>query len=371
MLGAYRGLKVDAVPVAPEFWYYYPAKLLGVDMIEFQREVPFHEALKKTFERFACEGWGIAFAPSAMDADASQTTERYVDDSVLHSRTTCRVGAQKFHFATHYSKDEPAWVVERPIKDLGTDLVPWMDFLLGNDPAQLDFAPMQRAWVEVGESYLLEAWLGVPFFDFYAGQREGGFETALFDFINPDLRGYLVKLRERYQRRLVALVSAVARATNFESFCIGCSWSCVSLIGPELWREWDKPIITAVAEAVHEHGGLLHIHFHGKSAAVLADFPETGVDCVCPFERPPGGDVEGVDGLRAVRTALSDRVTMNGNVHTVETLIRGGPSDVRREVEEIREAFCGSNRYIIGTGDQVGRETPEENIRAMIEAGRI
>ena len=58
---------------------------------------------------------------------------------------------------------------------------------------------------------------------------------------------------------------------------------------------------------------------------------------------------------------------MNGNVHTVETLIRGRPADARREVREILEAFRGNPRVIIGTGDQVGRETPEENLHAMIE----
>lgn len=57
MLNAYRGIACDRSPVAPEFWYYYPAKLLGVDMIEFQRNVPFHQALKTTFETFGCEGW--------------------------------------------------------------------------------------------------------------------------------------------------------------------------------------------------------------------------------------------------------------------------------------------------------------------------
>jgi len=68
-----------------------------------------------------------------------------------------------------------------------------------------------------------------------------------------------------------------------------------------------------------------------------------------------------------VRAALDERVTFNGNVHTVETLIRGKPADVRREVSQIREAFAGSSRLIIGTGDQVGRETPDENIAAMVE----
>jgi uroporphyrinogen-III decarboxylase len=63
---------------------------------------------------------------------------------------------------------------------------------------------------------------------------------------------------------------------------------------------------------------------------------------------------------------------MNGNVHTVETLIRGTPVDVRREVREVLAAFAGNPRVIVGTGDQVGRETPEENLRALIaEAQRL
>ena len=61
---------------------------------------------------------------------------------------------------------------------------------------------------------------------------------------------------------------------------------------------------------------------------------------------------------------------MNGNVHTVEALIRGTPETVRREVLEIAEAFQGEPRLIIGTGDQVGVETPDENIASMVETAR-
>jgi len=67
---------------------------------------------------------------------------------------------------------------------------------------------------------------------------------------------------------------------------------------------------------------------------------------------------------------LGGKVTMNGNIHTVETLIRGNTADVRREVREVREAFAGNPRVILGTGDQVGRETPEENLYAMIDEAK-
>jgi uroporphyrinogen-III decarboxylase len=100
---------------------------------------------------------------------------------------------------------------------------------------------------------------------------------------------------------------------------------------------------------------------------VLNDLAALGLDCICPFERPPGGDVIQ---LASVRVALADCTTFNGNVHTVDTLIRGTKDDVLNEVSEIIDEFNGSPRIIIGTGDQVGAETPDENIYSMIETVR-
>ena len=59
MLNAYRGVFSDRVAIAPEFWCYYPAKVLGVDMID-ESEVltpadPFNHVDKKKFEiPFVC-----------------------------------------------------------------------------------------------------------------------------------------------------------------------------------------------------------------------------------------------------------------------------------------------------------------------------
>ena len=369
MLNAYRGIANDRPAVAPELWYYYPAKLLGVDMIRFLREVPFHQALKTTFETFGCEGWGVAFAGVPNDRVTSRDRETWLDADTLEVRTTQKTPAGELTTAMRYSKEEPSWAVERAVKELARDLPAWEIAALGGNPEEMDVSNLTKAWQEVGESYLLEAWIGVPFFDAFANAREGGFETGVFDFLNPELEPELERLQEKYQDWIVRLARVICERTPLESLCIGCSWSCNSLIGPALWRRWDKPVIQAVADEVHRHGKLLHIHFHGKCLETVADFAEIGIDCVCPFERPPGGDVTGLAELQTVERLLHGRTTMNGNVHTVNTLIRGTPADVRREVAEIREAFRGNPRLIIGTGDQVGRETPEENLRAMIEAG--
>lgn len=370
MLNAYRGIASDRIAVAPEFWYYYPAKLLGLDMIEFMRDVPFHQALKTTFETFDCEGWGVAFAGIPNDQVTSTSTERWIDDNTLQTRTETTTPRGALTATSQISRDEPCWSTERPIKDLARDLPAWEMAALGGDPEDCDSAALLKAWQEVGDAYLLEAWLGVPFFDFFAGAREGGFEQGIFDVMDPDLQPKLEELQERYIDRMVRLARVICRKTPLESLCIGCSWSCNSLLGPTLWRKWDKPVIKAVADEIHSHDRLLHVHFHGTCMETVADFSEMGINCVCPFERPPGGDIVGLEGLRKVAKLLNGKTTMNGNVHTVETLIRGTPEDVRHEVRQIREAFKGNHRVILGTGDQVGRETPEENLRAMIEEAK-
>jgi hypothetical protein len=362
MLNAYRGAFSDRWPVAPEFWYYYPAKVLGVSLVEFEREIPFWQALQATFKKFGTEGWGAAF-PDVHNPDVETRKElvKITEDQYRETTLTWYRG-DLYQSSKVYSLGDPSWVVEYPVKE-PESLAGWIDMALSphND---YQFEGINQAHCGVGEDYLLELWTGVPFFDFMAGSM--GFEKTLFYFLAEDEQK-LMSYRQRYIDYQKEFVDKAIENTPFEAYAIGCSYSCNSLIGPRMWRKWDKPYIQAITDELHRHDKLVHIHFHGQSRQTLADFAEIGIDCVCPFERPPGGDIHGLEGLKEVRERLAGRVTMNGNVHTVETLIRGQAEDVRREVKQIKEVFAGSPRLIIGTGDQVGKETPEENIWAMVE----
>jgi uroporphyrinogen-III decarboxylase len=174
----------------------------------------------------------------------------------------------------------------------------------------------------------------------------------------------------RYTEYKLNLTRKICSETKYESFFIGCNYSCVSVLGPQLWRKYDKPFIKDIANEIHKQGRLLHIHFHGKSMPVLDDLAELGVDCICPFERSPGGDVDTIEDLTKVRKTLDGRTTFNGNIHTVNTLIFGKPEQARSEVKDVKQAFAGSPRLIIGTGDQVCAGTKEDVLYAMIDEAK-
>ena len=366
MLAAYQGRFSDVVPVAPEFWYYVPARLMGLPMYQFELEVPHWQALQTTFKHYQTEGWGIVAPAAPRDWDGNQHTSvtRRIDDERFEVLHTLERAGQRLTSRTIMDAHEPSWLVERYVKDFDADWPLYAHSALV-PPEGLDWQPVQKALDAVGEDYLLEVFAGSPFIDFAGGQRQGGLEQIIVDLMEHE--DELRDLQQRHIENVVGTIRAAFANTNAKSIFIASSWSSLSLLSPRIWRKWEKPLLEAAIRATHECGGLIHHHFHGRCMGILNELAGLGLDCICPFERPPGGDVTDV---RVVRQALNEHTTFNGNVHTVDTLIRGTPADVEREVTEIMQAFEGSPRLIVGTGDQVGGETPEENIHAMIDTAR-
>jgi len=362
MLNAYLGQWSDCRVVAPEFWYYLPARVMGLDMVTFAREVPHWKALQETFRHYQTEGWGIVAPAQPNPAVESTSTFESLGEGRYQQRIITRTRYGTLSDCRMYDVKEPSWHVERPIKNLAQDYDAWLETAF--PPLELmDFTEAHHALQAVGEDYLLEVMVGGMFFDFMAqpmGMEEGVMALA-------DHEDRYLALQQRFNEHMTEKTRLICEQTADAPIFIACSWSCASLMGPNLWRRWDLPGVKAIVDEAHRHGRLVHIHYHGKIMDNLPDLIETGVDCICPFERLPGGDVTD---LALVRRMLGGAITMNGNVHTVERLIRGCPADVEREVQEIGEAFAGEPRLIIGTGDQVGGETPDENIHAMVEASR-
>jgi len=72
--------------------------------------------------------------------------------------------------------------------------------------------------------------------------------------------------------------------------------------------------------------------------------------------------------LGKMKREFGRRLALKGNLHTTTVMLRMDASGVMREARRCLDAAMDGGGYILSTGDQCGRDTPEENIVALTEA---
>ena len=85
-----------------------------------------------------------------------------------------------------------------------------------------------------------------------------------------------------------------------------------------------------------------------------------------PLEVPPMGDCD----LAELKKRYGSKIVLKGNLHTTEVMLRGSVDDVVRASKKAIDDAGKGGGFILSTGDQCGRDTPDENIRAMVEMAR-
>jgi len=92
---------------------------------------------------------------------------------------------------------------------------------------------------------------------------------------------------------------------------------------------------------------------------------ETDLDCINPLEIAPMGDCD----LAELKREHGGRIALMGNLHTTEVMLQGTPVDVEHASREAIEAAGEGGGFILSTGDQCGRDTPDDNGRRERETG--
>ncbi len=214
MLAAYKGQPVDQIPVAPEFWYYIPSRVLGIPMYQLELEVPHWQALQATFRHYGCEGWGIVQPAIPENWGYPQTTTiRRVSDDKFESHSEILTDQFTLSARTIYDSFEPSWQTERYIKDFHLDW-PVYEAQVLVPPENLDWKPVRKALECVGDDYLLEVFVGFPFIDFAGEQRQGGLAQVIADLY--DQAEEMEQLQQRYIDYMVAKTKAVFKDSRQE-----------------------------------------------------------------------------------------------------------------------------------------------------------
>lgn len=137
--------------------------------------------------------------------------------------------------------------------------------------------------------------------------------------------------------------------------------------GPEIFRDISLPVLQAVTALCKKHGVLTHLHACGKEyELVKMAAQESDLDSIEPLEPPPMGDCD----LAQLKREFGSRIALKGNLHTTDVMLRGTPEEVERAAKWCIDVAAEGGGYVLSTGDQCGRDTPDENLRTLVEVAR-
>ena len=181
---------------------------------------------------------------------------------------------------------------------------------------------------------------------------------------NPDKHDRWAEERVREVEKRFELIMKMEDKPDF--LCVGGSGTLV-LQSPKIFRQLAFPAVKRAVELASSVGIPTHIHSCGpekKLVKIMAE--ETNLTIIDPLEIPLMGDCN----LKELKELYGDKIVLKGNIHTTDVMLLGTTDEVKDACKKAIDDAGAGGRFILSTGDQCGRDTPHENLFAMIETAR-
>jgi uroporphyrinogen decarboxylase len=134
------------------------------------------------------------------------------------------------------------------------------------------------------------------------------------------------------------------------------------LIPPEMYIRYALPYEKSVVEVAHRAGLPYTLHICGNTDLILEAMLETGADAI---------ELDYKTDIVKIADVFAGKATLIGNIDPSGILALGTPEDVRIKTSELLKIMGPSNRFILNAGCAIPAETPEANLRAMLEVAGI
>jgi len=135
----------------------------------------------------------------------------------------------------------------------------------------------------------------------------------------------------------------------------------------EMFRRLAFPAVKRAIELATAAGFPTHIHSCGPEKDLVRIMAtETTLTVIDPLEQPPMGDCD----LAELKRLYGSKIVLKGNLHTTNTMLLGSTADVVRASKKAIDQAAEGGRFVLSTGDQCGRDTPDGNLRAMVDTAR-
>ncbi|MCX7805732.1 MAG: hypothetical protein N3A38_11165 [Planctomycetota bacterium] len=365
LLTVLRGGIPDRVPVAPDFSNMIPARLTGKPFwdLYLYNDPPIWEAYIACAKRFGIDSLMDGYFPFRWPSDpgSGQSWEQFIvyrDEKRIVTQAGFvengrRIWGDK---VTIYSADNPPTGGVPPAR-IGLPPVPARyEPVEGVKQVDRGLEGLRRVKRLLGDQGLVGA--------FIITSCICSSEEAVYHY--ADHPEDLEKLKERrlatVERRFADLM-AMKPEDRPDFLCVGGSGTLV-FQNPKFFREHALPAVKRAIELASKAGIPTHMHSCGPEKELVRIMAEeTSLTVIDPLETPPMGDCN----LAELKRLYGNKLVLKGNLHTTDVMLRGRPQNVAAAARKAIDDAAAGGRFILSTGDQCGRDTPDENIRAMIE----
>ncbi len=366
MLTAMRNRQPDRVPVAPDTSNMIPCRLTGKPFwdIYLYQDPPLWQAYIHCARHFGFDGW-LAGVPVQLDyeAEAAVNGPRW-RNAIVH-RTPTRIytrshatidGKEQWTdtCTVFYIADPPTAGV--PLAKVGLPAGPpeeWEDVEPRNHYPGLE--AYHGANELMGDAGVVGVAVHIPGLGL---QPESVYEY----YDNPSA------VLERCERQHEWIVRRTRALMGLKPDFVLVGISGYMLANPEpIFRRLGLPTLQAVTRICKDAGVPSQIHCCGPEyTLVKISAEETDLSSINPLEIPPMGNCN----LAQVKREFGGRISLMGNLHTTNVMLRGTPDEVAGASRQAIDDAAEGGGFILSTGDQCGRDTPDANIHAMIEVAR-
>ena len=368
LLTCLAGEMPDCVPVAPDFSNMIPARRTGKPFwdLYLYNDPPIWEAYIDCARHFDIDSVMDGYFPFIWPSDPvdERSWERFIvfrsDERIVVQRSYAEDGRRVWedHVTVYYRSDPPTHGVA-PTR-IGLPAEPEApEPLEGVRAVDRGIGGLRRVEELMGDQGLV----GVALTSTLVVHGE---EDMIRLHERPEQFEGLIDQRDREVERRFADLMAMTPEDRPDFLCVGASGTLV-FQSPATFRHYALPAVKKAIELATEAGIPTHVHSCGPEKELVRVFAEeTSLTVIDPLEIPPMGDCD----LAELKRLYGDKIVLKGNLHTTEVMLRGSVADVVAASKAAIDAAAAGGRFILSTGDQCGRDTPDENLRAMVQIAR-
>jgi MtaA/CmuA family methyltransferase len=140
---------------------------------------------------------------------------------------------------------------------------------------------------------------------------------------------------------------------------IGIGDAAASLVGPELYEEFVRPLERRLVEGIRATGAKTRLHICGRTRRIFAGMGSLGADII---------DLDSPAPLEEARREMPADVVLLGNLDPVAVLRNGTHASITAALSECRRG--AGARWIVGAGCEVVRDTPDAHLGVLRDFAR-